>query len=100
MYKNIFLRHRLRDISIYYLQANIGLEITMLKKLCTKKGVLCAVLCLGVLLCLSPVMYSQANVMPTAAAKKKLPVYCVDTQGKKQVAITFDAAWGADDTDT
>ena len=31
----------------------------------------------------------------TSAAKKKLPIYCVDTQGKPQVAISFDAAWGA-----
>ena len=36
----------------------------------------------------------------TSAAKKKLPIYCVDTKGKKEVAISFDAAWGADDTDT
>ncbi len=32
--------------------------------------------------------------VPTSAAKKALPIYCVDTQGKKQVAISFDAAWG------
>ena len=31
----------------------------------------------------------------TSAAKKKLPIYCVDTQGKPRVAISFDAAWGA-----
>lgn len=29
---------------------------------------------------------------------RRLPVYCVDTDEKK-VAISFDAAWGADDTD-
>ncbi len=29
----------------------------------------------------------------TSAAKKKLPIYCVDTQGRKQVAINFDAVW-------
>ena len=28
----------------------------------------------------------------------KLPIYCVSTEEKK-VALTFDAAWGADDTD-
>lgn len=46
----------------------------------------------------------QAQLYPEAkaasAAKKQLPIYCVDTRGKKQVAISFDAAWGADDTDT
>ncbi|MCL2199581.1 MAG: polysaccharide deacetylase family protein [Defluviitaleaceae bacterium] len=34
----------------------------------------------------------------TAKAHKKLPIYSVDTPDKK-VAVTFDAAWGADDTD-
>lgn len=40
--------------------------------------------------------YNEAA--PTSAAKKKLPIYCVDTPEKK-VAISFDAAWGAEDTD-
>jgi polysaccharide deacetylase family sporulation protein PdaB len=30
--------------------------------------------------------------------KRKLPIYCVDTQEKK-IAISFDASWGADKTD-
>lgn len=33
-----------------------------------------------------------------AAAKRKIPIYCVDTD-KKQVALSFDAAWGNEDTD-
>ncbi len=33
-----------------------------------------------------------------AEAERKLPIYCVETDEKK-VAISFDAAWGADDTD-
>jgi len=42
-------------------------------------------------------------VMPAAtlvfgAEKKMMPIYSVDTE-QKVVAITFDAAWGADDTD-
>lgn len=40
------------------------------------------------------------ETVETSAAKRKLPIYCVDTQGKPQVAISFDAAWGAEDTDT
>ncbi len=35
----------------------------------------------------------------SAAEKRKIPIYSVETEEKK-VAITFDAAWGADDTDT
>lgn len=30
--------------------------------------------------------------------ERKIPVYCVDTSEKK-IAVTFDAAWGAEDTD-
>lgn len=33
-----------------------------------------------------------------AASERKLPIYCVENN-KKQIAISFDAAWGADDTD-
>lgn len=42
------------------------------------------------------------TAMPTAVlaqAEKKLPIYSVDIPEKK-MSISFDAAWGADDTDT
>lgn len=42
------------------------------------------------------IAYGEAAAV--AAAKKKLPIYCVQTNEKK-VAISFDAAWGAEDTD-
>ena len=34
-----------------------------------------------------------------ANSNRKLPIYCVDTKEKK-VALSFDAAWGNDDTET
>ena len=34
-----------------------------------------------------------------ASQNRKLPIYCVKTD-KKQIAISFDAAWGNDDTQT
>ncbi len=34
-----------------------------------------------------------------ATSDRKLPIYCVETE-KKQIAISFDAAWGNDDTET
>ena len=34
---------------------------------------------------------------PTAAAARRLPIYCVQKE-KKQIAISFDAAWGNEDT--
>lgn len=35
---------------------------------------------------------------PTSVQPKKLPIYCVKTE-EKQIALTFDAAWGNSDTD-
>ena len=35
--------------------------------------------------------------LPVSSAAKELPIYCVDT-AKPQVSISFDAAWGNDDT--
>ena len=40
-----------------------------------------------------------ALVAQTAAAERKLPVYCTD-RDNKTVAFTFDAAWGNEDTNT
>ena len=34
----------------------------------------------------------------SAATGRKLPIYCVQTDEPK-VSVSFDAAWGADDTD-
>lgn len=33
-----------------------------------------------------------------ANSNRKLPIYCVETE-KKQIALSFDAAWGNDDTE-
>lgn len=39
------------------------------------------------------------SVQIRASTNRKLPIYCVETD-KKQIAISFDAAWGNDDTQT
>lgn len=36
--------------------------------------------------------------IPTAAATRQLPIYCVDRGEEKVCSISFDAAWGADNT--
>lgn len=43
--------------------------------------------------------FAKREVAETSAAKRELPIYCVDT-GDKRVAISFDAAWGNEDTQT
>ena len=55
------------------------------------------VLCLCTVLALPFGENSAASVF-FGDSLRKVPVYCVDTQDKK-VAITFDAAWGADKTE-
>ncbi|QUI22011.1 polysaccharide deacetylase family protein [Vallitalea pronyensis] len=40
----------------------------------------------------------EKTIATLSASKKSLPIYCVETDEKK-VAISFDAAWGNDDTD-
>lgn len=41
--------------------------------------------------------YSKSSVLSvfnSNISKRKLPIYCVETD-KKQISISFDAAWGA-----
>ncbi|MCD7855032.1 MAG: hypothetical protein LUG66_05390 [Clostridiales bacterium] len=48
--------------------------------------------CLVGLLGIRPLMLSKTAEV--SAAKKALPIYCVDRDDNK-IAISFDAAWGA-----
>ena len=49
------------------------------------------ILCLSVILVLATLIGGYAGVFESG--NKLLPIYCVETE-KKQVAISFDAAWG------
>ena len=42
---------------------------------------------------LSLVLLTVGSVVSFAKSDRKLPIYCVETD-KKQIAISFDAAWG------
>ena len=42
---------------------------------------------------------STVQAIQTASAQREIPIYCVDTD-KKQVALSFDAAWGNEQTET
>ena len=59
----------------------------------TKKHIM-----LSLVLCLSIVLLSLGSAAVIASNDRKLPIYCVETE-KKRVAISFDAAWGNDDTE-
>ncbi len=60
----------------------------------TKKQIM---LLLCVVLSLTAVVIGSTSVF--AENDRSLPIYCVETD-KKQIAISFDAAWGNDDTET
>lgn len=53
--------------------------------------------CLCILLCVVTVIVGSVTAF--AKSDRLLPIYCVKTD-KKQIAISFDAAWGNDDTGT
>lgn len=59
-----------------------------------KKSLVIVSVVLAVIFC----MFAGVFVITSASAKeKKTPIYCVKTE-KKQVAISFDACWGAEKT--
>lgn len=44
-----------------------------------------------------PPAAAKVNALVSAESERKLPIYCVQTE-KPQISVSFDAAWGADDT--
>lgn len=45
-----------------------------------------------------PPAAAKVSAVVTANSERKLPIYCVQTE-KPQISVSFDAAWGAEDTD-
>ena len=54
---------------------------------------------LGICLTLAVAVAIIGSASAYANSNRLLPIYCVETD-KKQIAISFDAAWGNDDTQT
>lgn len=66
----------------------------------TKRGLFLLLVCL--LLAVSVIAIvatTTTKAIETAATLRDIPIYCVETD-KKQVAISFDAAWGNEQTET
>ncbi len=90
------------DILEYNIKTIKEKEMRLLvKKKISKRKFLCAI---GILLLagitakfITPAAKTAFQVH-IAKEERKLPIYCVDTPEKK-ISISFDAAWGADDTD-
>ena len=54
----------------------------------TKKHLMIA--CVALIMAMAVLI---GGIYSSASSNKKLPIYCVETD-KKQIAISFDAAWG------
>lgn len=63
----------------------------------TKRTLFVCALALLSALTVAAAFNGERTVKVSAAQKRLIPIYCVQTDEKK-VAVTFDAAWGADDT--
>ena len=64
------------------------------KRLAVIGAVLAVVICMGIF------RISEKDVAVAAnASQRSIPIYCVDTDEKK-VSISFDAAWGNEQTQT
>ena len=57
---------------------------------CVLAGIMLAAMIFG---------FSDASTIAVSSAKRDLPIYCVDRE-QKVVSLTFDAAWGNEDTQT
>lgn len=60
-----------------------------------KTGLMLAVIFLGIVFAL---WSGQNRVVSVANQQRDLPIYCVDKGDEKIVALSFDAAWGNEDT--
>ena len=66
----------------------------------TRRSLLTIALCLLIAVTAATVAISSTfKAVQTAAEPKEIPIYCVESD-KKQVAISFDAAWGNEQTNT
>lgn len=69
-------------------------------RIVTKQGILVGLLlAVSALLAAAGFSARMQAARPANAQTRKLPVYCVETAEKK-IAVTLDAAWGAEDTET
>ena len=63
----------------------------------TAKKLVLNMLCIAALITLAALNYDNSQAVFRSELAEELPIYCVDTE-KKQCALSFDAAWGAEDT--
>ena len=65
----------------------------------TKRSLISIAFCLLIgILSATVAISSTVKAVQTASTPREIPIYCVDTD-KKQVALSFDAAWGNEQTE-
>jgi polysaccharide deacetylase family sporulation protein PdaB len=66
----------------------------------TKRNLISIGFCLLIAILAGTIAVTSAvGAVQTAASQREIPIYCVDTS-KKQVALSFDAAWGNEQTES
>ena len=60
-----------------------------------KTGIICIAFLIALLTLIS---IGRNSAVTVAKTERDLPIYCVDKGEEKIISISFDAAWGADDT--
>lgn len=65
----------------------------------TKKSILMYMLLFCSITCLICFNWSKTISVFENSSKKDLPIYCVDKQDEKICSLSFDAAWGNEDTE-
>lgn len=67
----------------------------------TKRNMMTAALCMILVIAIGAVsIFGLSKTKETAQSDRIIPIYNVDCGGKKVVSISFDAAWGNEQTDT
>ena len=61
-----------------------------------RSGIFIILICI---ILLSALMIGRSNSISVFGKQKELPIYCVDKGEEKTISISFDAAWGNEDTE-
>lgn len=85
-----------QSFKVYSIRRSFGME----EKTRLTLTVQAIIICLFCIAVLAGAITTMQDVMPASSTVggRELPIYCVDTKEKK-VALSFDAAWGNQDTE-
>ena len=93
--KTIWFRHNFKSIAIIYGEGGVGMYILTIDRRWCRWLLLGAMLFFILLLAIS--FFAKNDILGVAGEARLLPIYQVETT-QPRLAISFDAAWGAEHT--